>query len=714
MRVDAFTVPSFQKAILSSSSISSSNPLVVRRNNNDMPSSWSSLWGSVGVSDIDNKNNNNNNNNNKNVLEEYASLQVGQVVNVRIGDLRLGRKAWKKRRRSDSPILVPCSILGMNRYSMIVYNIRTLLYKYGDYPKLPSSSSSSQQHQPSSPVHVHNDHKHQIQLSLSRLKKVYKRDTGVSLLSHANAFGYESVELFLEYLWKEYPEQKDLMPLVLNNNNNNHDDDSDNAGNTCSTGYIVVPNVSRVKARQLVQKLAVISMTLTEDDDSTMKHTGNIRVKPPNNNKSNNNNNNNNNNNHNAPATNPLFEWKDLSAAVRIAQHNVDSGRISMGDELNAFVFSYDVAGDNGSPLLTLSMDPPKRNPIRARTQQQQQRPPTQDLNTLQMGEGPFPATVVRVSSKAGASFVDMGVYRNRGKKQGGGTTRVLGMLRFYNDEQTSPVTTTTADATAEEEDIVMTIEDLFVNDTDDDDDEEEIAEDVTDMYETDKDGSMYLIDPVTGERTFLASINDDIDAVEEDDDDEDDEFANMNPQERLNAISEMLSEDDSDNIHQKNNNNNNNIKKLRANKVKEGDVVQVYVHSVFPQSGRFMVTLDENVSGSNAKDVKKAKVAKKKKSKLGPMLLQTIMDSVGMECTGIIQAKSNTGNWYYVQPDNTITDTTADPDKKLPVGVAIPNESDTDESVSDSFNTGDKVRVRIDGIDEARGQLALTLLQAE
>jgi len=99
--------------------------------------------------------------------EEYASLQVGQVVSVRVGDLRSGRKAWKKRRRSDSPILVPCSILGMNRYSMIVYNIRTVLYKYGEYPKSTT---------------VQNIHNHQIQLSLSRVKKLYKRDTGSPLL----------------------------------------------------------------------------------------------------------------------------------------------------------------------------------------------------------------------------------------------------------------------------------------------------------------------------------------------------------------------------------------------------------------------------------------------------------------------------------------------------------------------------------------------------
>ena len=40
-------------------------------------------------------------------------------------------------------------------------------------------------------------------------------------------------------------------------------------------------------------------------------------------------------------------------------------------------------------------------------------------------------ATVVAVSGRAGAAFLDVGVGRRLGRKRGGGTTRVLGMLRF-------------------------------------------------------------------------------------------------------------------------------------------------------------------------------------------------------------------------------------------------------------------------------------------
>jgi len=146
---------------------------------------------------------------------------------------------------------------------------------------------------------------------------------------------------------------------------------------------------------------------------------------------------------------------------------------------------------------------------------------PSRDLNSLQVAEGPFPATVVRVSSKACASFVDVGVYRTRGKKQGGGTARVLGMLRF-NDNPTN--NDTVNDNTKSIENKAMTIDDLFtVDDEDDKDDEEDNVEDVTDVYPMEQDGSLILKDPETGERSILGSLNDDME--DDDEDDEDDEF---------------------------------------------------------------------------------------------------------------------------------------------------------------------------------------------
>jgi hypothetical protein len=62
---------------------------------------------------------------------EYGALAPGTVVQVQIGDLSLARKAWKKRRRTGSPLLVPCSILTVDRNSMVRWNLIHLLEKFG-------------------------------------------------------------------------------------------------------------------------------------------------------------------------------------------------------------------------------------------------------------------------------------------------------------------------------------------------------------------------------------------------------------------------------------------------------------------------------------------------------------------------------------------------------------------------------------------------------
>ena len=42
---------------------------------------------------------------------EAALLLPGQSVRIQIGDVAASRKAWKKRRRNSSPILIPASVL---------------------------------------------------------------------------------------------------------------------------------------------------------------------------------------------------------------------------------------------------------------------------------------------------------------------------------------------------------------------------------------------------------------------------------------------------------------------------------------------------------------------------------------------------------------------------------------------------------------------------
>jgi hypothetical protein len=62
---------------------------------------------------------------------EYAALSPGSAVQIKVGNVTLARKVWKKRRRSGSPLLVPCSVLSMDRKSMVRWNIIYLLQKFG-------------------------------------------------------------------------------------------------------------------------------------------------------------------------------------------------------------------------------------------------------------------------------------------------------------------------------------------------------------------------------------------------------------------------------------------------------------------------------------------------------------------------------------------------------------------------------------------------------
>ena len=60
-----------------------------------------------------------------------AAFAHQQYMQIQVGDLALARKAWKKRRRSGSPLLVPCSVLNLDRTSLVRDNLLYLLYKFG-------------------------------------------------------------------------------------------------------------------------------------------------------------------------------------------------------------------------------------------------------------------------------------------------------------------------------------------------------------------------------------------------------------------------------------------------------------------------------------------------------------------------------------------------------------------------------------------------------
>lgn len=101
------------------------------------------------------------------VRSEYAALEPGTEVKIQVGDVSLSRKAWKKRRRSGSPLLVPCSVLDMDRESMVRWNILWLVEKYGTpLNELQESLGFSGRG---------------VALSHTQVNKLYKQHLGTSL-----------------------------------------------------------------------------------------------------------------------------------------------------------------------------------------------------------------------------------------------------------------------------------------------------------------------------------------------------------------------------------------------------------------------------------------------------------------------------------------------------------------------------------------------------
>ena len=118
------------------------------------------------------------------------------------------------------------------------------------------------------------------------------------------------------------------------------------------------------------------------------------------------------------------------------------------------------------------------------------------------------------------------------------------------------------------------------------------------------------------------------------------------------------------------------------------------------------MVSTDAKVKTNKPKELKQEKEADKRIERLSNKFKKGDIEAlVGKECNGVVKAKSKTGSWYYVQPQMEGNDGVA-----LPVGVASFFEEKDDGHLID-YSTGDIVRVRLEGIDEKRGQLSMTLL---
>eukprot|EP00584_Thalassiosira_punctigera_P026395 CAMPEP_0172579014 /NCGR_PEP_ID=MMETSP1067-20121228/139030_1 /TAXON_ID=265564 ORGANISM="Thalassiosira punctigera, Strain Tpunct2005C2" /NCGR_SAMPLE_ID=MMETSP1067 /ASSEMBLY_ACC=CAM_ASM_000444 /LENGTH=576 /DNA_ID=CAMNT_0013371721 /DNA_START=40 /DNA_END=1770 /DNA_ORIENTATION=+ len=497
---------------------------------------------------------------------ELALLLPGQTLRIQIGDVSASRKAWKKRRRNASPILIPCSVLGVNREWMVRWNVMTLLHQIGEESGAAGGA---------------------VAATAGKLGRAYRQRLGGDLRDHAAALGHGSVESLLQSLFDDRIQAEYGIQTFVEPQHEN---------------LVLTTSLTRRQARSFSNSAGMVQFRPESDDDGNtldgnekMIHTGMASVRLS-----------------SSIGKMPKFTQEPLGAALRVSPYDQAAERYQPGDEFNAFVYSYDVQGDNESPLLVLTAEDPrgkgvalgsgtfgsstrvfKRRNIRGAGSLVEDASIERELNELSAGDGPFDATVRAVSSHSSAAFVDCGVGRTRGKKYGGGITKVLGMLRF---------------------------------------------EDIT---------------------------------QEEDD----------------------------------------------GSDVEAGDEIQVYIKAVSPQSGRFMVTLDPSIKNKKPKDLKREKQADKRKERLSKQIgNEDIQSLIGNEYDGVVKAKSKTGDWYYVQPcaeEEGGEGGEPNDGVALPVGVAnFSNDSDDGgEGGHGSYSAGDHVRVRLEGIDEERGQLALTLL---
>jgi len=514
---------------------------------------------------------------------EYAVLRPGTVVRIQVGDPATARKAWKKRRRTKSPLLVPCSIVTVEHLDMVRWNLVFLLEKFG---------SQERKQQPG------------IALSASELARYYRSYLkSSSLTQQATRLGYPTISAMLRDVFP--PHQQARYGVVL------EERDEPSSSSTSETMLYLTAPIYRRKAQQRASTAAPMLQFQPEqhvrtqqqqqqqDEDNeeeedsaeSLVHTGWVRVRQDTTTEvvdatvT-------------ATKTPRRYSFLPLSACLRVSQlEDIDTGRIYEGKELAALVYDYDALGDGGSPLMTLSLkagtsagnSPRQRLKLPSPHHRQKNSPPKtlaadavqHQFRNLQVGDGPFRATVVKLEGNRKRALVDFGVGRTttqatttKGKgKASRDETRyyeVLGSLRFQDSvdfatgarpqekEKETIEDYDYDDAEDTEQIISASIEELYQLDEEEEEEDEtdentsspyldtiaddllslrtnkveegtyedgEVEEDISQHYRIDeRTGQLMYTDPVTGERTTITEDeDDDLDDEDEDDADEDD-----------------------------------------------------------------------------------------------------------------------------------------------------------------------------------------------
>lgn len=474
---------------------------------------------------------------------EFAALRPGTVVQVQVGDLSLARKAWKKRRRTGSPLLVPCSVLNVDRRSAVRWNLIFLLEKFGRGGK---------------------GNKGGLAISLKDLARSYRTYLKSSLKRQASALGFESTENMIRELFNKkiqesygvfFEERKEIQEY--------RNDDGDISASTTTMLYLTAP-INRRKAQQRSANAAIlqfrppregdydgIGATDTAigaqvdhhehvDDAGTLTHTGWIRLLKE-------------------EGRSDARKGEDrklqreysnfpLSACLRVSQKDdVDTGRVQEGKILSAVVFGFDKVGDGGSPLLTLSLNAASGGRQRLKIKPDRRykilkQKPKYQLNELSVGDGPYRAKVIKLIGNKQKALVDLGVGREL-SSAGGNTIQVLATLRYKDSvelaEDHSPKQSYPFVEFDDEED--YDIDDLISSSIDEldalddeldhyDDEEEnladdllslrkgsfepgtfengEVEEDISDLYTVDENGQLVYNNPESGQKDILMDID--------------------------------------------------------------------------------------------------------------------------------------------------------------------------------------------------------------
>jgi hypothetical protein len=328
---------------------------------------------------------------NNRLLTEHGFLRPGTVVQIEVGDLSLARKAWKKRRRSDSPLLVPCSILNVDRSSMVRWNLLFLLEKFGCKVK------SSPKDAPG------------FEISLLSLARYYRTFLKSSLQRQVDALGFASSQDMMHGLFNKNVQE--AYGVLLEERTDGITDQS--------MLYLTAP-ISRHKALLRTVNAPMMQFRLPREkdhgDSDTLTHTGYVRSRIE---------------SRGDEIEGREYSYLPLSAALRVSQkEDLDSGRVVEGSILAAAVFDYDVIGDGGSPLLTLTLDPGnvrKNLSFKADRPMEIIRKPKFLLGDLKMGDGPFRAKIVKMSK--GEALVDFSVGCHIPGMED--NVKVLGALRY-------------------------------------------------------------------------------------------------------------------------------------------------------------------------------------------------------------------------------------------------------------------------------------------